>query len=448
MPPGLLDSLFTSQAMDSVFSDRAHVQGMLDFDAALARAEAKAGIIPARAAEAIAAKCDAGLVDIDALRRDARDAGNTFLPLHGQLTRLVAADDVAAAGFLHWGATSQDAMDTGLMLQLRRALELIEGDLEKLSEALAVQAGAHRNTVMAGRTWLQQALPVTFGLKVAGWLDAVERHRSRLAGLRPRLVVLQFGGAAGTLASLGDKGLAVAEALAVELGLTLPAMPWHGHRDRLVEAGLAMAALAGSLGKMARDISLLSQTEVAEAFEPTGVGRGGSSAMPQKHNPVACAAILAVALRMPGLAASLLAAMPQEHERGLGGWHAEWTTLPEMFRLAAGALEQAVFLASGLEVDAARMRANLEAAQGQIMAEAIKMALAQRLGQGVAHAIVRRACETATRTDRPLGEVLAGDSEAAAAIPVVELSALLRPESYLGGAEDFVDRVLAGRRGY
>lgn len=444
--PGLFGPLFHGPAMGAVFTDRAHLQGMLDFEAALARAEAKTGVIPADAPGPIAAQCAAGLYDLDGLADAAAKAGNTAIPLVKALTAKVAAKDKAAAGYVHWGATSQDAMDTGLVLQLRSAITLIEADLKTLSEALAALAQKHRQTPMVGRTWLQHALPITFGLKAAGWLDAVERHRARFAELKPRLLVVQFGGAAGTLAALGDKGLVVAEALAADLKLALPATPWHGTRDRVVEFGTALALLTGTLGKMARDIALLMQTDVAEAFEPAGEGRGGSSTMPHKRNPVAAAAVLAAATRVPHLAGSLLSGMAQEHERGLGGWHAEWQVLPELVQLSAGALAQMVDVASGLEVNAEQMRTNLDATNGLIMAEAVAMALGAKLGRQEAHHLVEAASKRAVAERRHLREILAEDKAVSQHLTREGLDQLFDPRGYTGMATTLIDRVLAARR--
>ncbi|MCW0232419.1 MAG: 3-carboxy-cis,cis-muconate cycloisomerase [Ferrovibrio sp.] len=443
---GLFGPLFHGSAMAAVFTDRAHLQGMLDFEAALARAEARTGVIPAAAAAPIAMQCDASLYDIAELGAAAATAGNSAIPLVKALTARVAARDKAAAGFVHWGATSQDAMDTGLVLQLRAALALIEADLSGLSAALAALATKHRQTPMVGRTWLQHALPITFGLKAAGWLDAIERHRERIAELKLRLLVLQFGGAAGTLAALGDKGLVVAEALAADLKLTLPATPWHGARDRVVELGTALALLTGSLGKMARDIALLMQTDVGEAFEPAGAGRGGSSTMPHKRNPVACAAVLAAATRVPHLAGSLLAGMVQEHERGLGGWHAEWSTLPELVQLSAGALAHMAETIGDLEVDAARMRSNLDATKGLIMAEAVSMALGTQIGKQAAHHLVEAASKRAVAEKRHLRDVLSEDTAIMQHLKRDELEKLFDPLAYTGVATDLIDRVLAVRR--
>jgi 3-carboxy-cis,cis-muconate cycloisomerase len=442
----LLDPLLGSPTVGSIFSDRGRLQGMLDFEAALARAEAQVGVIPAHAAPAISAKCRAELFDPAALAVATARAGTPVIPLVRHLTALVAADDRDAARFVHWGATSQDAMDTGLVLQLREALIPIDKDLTRLAEALAALAAAHRLTLLPGRTWLQHALPVTFGLKAAGWLDAVERHRVRLAGLRPRLLALQFGGAAGTLAALGEHGLPVAARLAEDLKLTLPDVPWHTQRDRLAELAMTCAMIVGTLGKMARDLSLLMQTDVGEAFEPAGEGRGGSSTMPHKRNPVTSAVAMAAATRAPGLAATLLTSMVQEHERGLGGWHAEWMALPELVVLTAGALGQMADTMENLEIDADRMKANLEVTQGLMMAEAVALALGPALGRLAAHERVEAACWRALSEGRHLRSVLAEDAVVTAELAPPDLDRLFDPRNYIGAAVALVDRVLAARR--
>ena len=441
----LLGPLFAGDAMTAAFNDRARLQAMLDFQAALARAEAAVGLFPAAAAGSIASVCKADLFDVAALARDTAAAGNPAIPLVKQLTALVAKQDAAAARFVHWGATSQDAIDTGLVLQMRAGLAAIEPDLQRLTAALATLAQTHAKTVMIGRTLLQQAVPVTFGLKAAGWLAAVERTRARLAEAGRAAQVLQFGGAAGTLAALGNRGLDVAAALAKELDLVLPELPWHGHRDRLVDLAAALGLLVGTLGKMARDLSLLMQTEVAEAFEPAGQGRGGSSTMPHKRNPIACAVALAAATRVPPLVATLLAAMPQEQERGLGGWHAEWETLPEIFLLAAGALHHMTDATAGLTLDTKRMRENIEVTRGLVMAEAVTMALAERIGKQEAHHLIEAACRRALAERGHLRDVLAREPSVAAQLTPKALDRLFAPESYLGMAERFVRRVLAAR---
>lgn len=444
--PGLLEALFSTDAMRAIFCDGARLQGMLDFEAALARAEAKLGLIPAAAVPAIAPACHADAFDMAQLSSATASAGNPAIPMVKMLTARVAATDPEASRYAHWGATSQDVMDTGLVLQLRRALALIETDLDGLGDALASLAQQHKCTPIAGRTWLQHATPITFGLKAAGWLSAIERHRTRLAEIKPRLLMLQFGGAAGTLAALGGQGLQVAQVLAEELDLALPEMPWHTQRDRLVELATVLGLLAGTLGKIARDVSSLMQTEFAEAFEPAGVGKGGSSTMPHKRNPVGAAVAVAASMRVPGLVATMLSAMVQEHERGFGNWHAEWETLPEICLLTAGALQQMRLAMEGLEVDAERMRVNLDVTHGLIYAEAVSMALAERLGRQGAHHVVEEACRAALAQSRPLREVLAVDPEISAHLDTQDLDRLFDPQHAIGLAEIFVDRVLVARR--
>jgi 3-carboxy-cis,cis-muconate cycloisomerase len=441
----LLSKLFGAAGAEECLGDRARLQGMLEFEAALARAEAEVGLIPAQAAQRIGRKCRAELFDVGQLAQEAKKAGNTAIPVVSALSSLVGAEDPDAARYVHFGATSQDAMDTGLVLQLRQLARYLSGDVARLAKALARLAQSHKETVLPGRTWLQQASPVTFGLKAAGWLDAMQRHAARLAEVGARALVLQFGGASGTLASLGNRGLEVAEALSRELDLPLPALPWHAHRDRLAEFAAFLGLLAGTLGKMGRDLSLLMQTEVAEAFEPPGEGRGISSAMPHKRNPVAAAVALAAATRAPGLVATMLAGMVQEHERGLGGWHAEWETLPELASLVAGSLRHLAEAMEGLEIDEAQMRANLGAKGGVALAEAAVAVLAPRVGRPQAHEIVGTASRRALDTGKTLLETLASDPAVTAQVSRADLAAALEPSAYLGMATAFVDRVLAAQ---
>ena len=401
----LLARLFGSAEMTELFGDRARLQGMLEFEAALARAEARVGVIPNQAAAPIGNRCRAELFDVESLAEATARAGNPAIPMVKALIGLVAADDSKAARYVHFGATSQDAMDTGLVLQLRRFCSLLEADLDRLSAALARVAEAHKTTPLVGRTLLQHASPVTLGLKAAGWLDAVERHRTRLAEVRTRALVLQLGGAAGTLAALGHRGLEVARALSDELNLALPLVPWHAHRDRFAELATFLGLLIGTLGKISRDLSLLMQTEVAEAFEPEGEGRGGSSTMPHKRNPLTAAVVL-----------------------------------------AAGALRQTAETIDGLELDPARMRANLDATQGQIMAEALMVALLPHIGRLQAHEIVERGSRRAAETGRHLKAVLAEEPAVTQHLSPADLDALFEPLNYLGQATAFVDRVLGARR--
>jgi 3-carboxy-cis,cis-muconate cycloisomerase len=440
---GLFDALFSTAKMADIMSDRGRVQAMLDFEAALARAEARVGVIPRDAAPAIAAQCRAERFDFDALANGAGLAGNLAIPLVKALTARVEAVDADAGKYVHWGATSQDAIDTGLVLQLRDVVKAVEEDLTRLSHALTALSRSHRLTPLAGRTWLQQATPVTLGLKAAGWLSAIERHRARLGEMRSRLLVVQFGGASGTLASLGTRGVEVMLALGDELNLGLPDLPWHTHRDRVAEAATTLGLLVGTLGKMAKDVSLLMQTEIGEAFEPAAAGKGGSSTMPHKRNPVGCAAVLAAALRVPALVSVMLTAMVQEHERGMGSWHAEWQTLPEIATLCGGALAQMIQVAEGLEVDATRMLQNLDVTRGLILAEAVTMALGPHIGRLQAHHLVETACRRAVVYDTHLREVLRADAEVRKYLSAEDIERLLDPANYVGMSGVFVDRVLA-----
>ena len=378
----LLAPMLSSGPMRAVCDDATTLQHMLDFEAALARAEAATGVIPKAAVEPIAKACKAETFDIAELAEAATRSGNLAIPLVKALTAQVAKADAEAARYVHWGATSQDVIDTAAMLSLRAGIDVLLADLDRAIEGFAALARQHRHTAVVARTWLQHALPMPFGLKLAEYAAALHRSKLRLTRLREETLALQFGGAAGTLAALGDKGLAVSEALARELRLPLPEAPWHTHRDRIAEAASVLAIIAGSCGKIARDISLMMQTDVGEAFEPAGEGRGGSSTMPHKRNPVAAASALGAATMAPNLAATIFAAQVQDHERSAGPWHAEWPTLPALMLVTSGALAAIVDLAEGLEVDAARMRRNLDATHGLIMAEAVSFALGGKDRQG------------------------------------------------------------------
>ena len=442
----LLDPLFTTDQAREIFSDHGRLQGMLEFEAALARALMAAGVAPAGVAPAIEAQCKAELFATDALAHEAALAGNLAIPLVKALTAAVAKSDEKAAGFVHWGATSQDAIDTGLVLQLRAAFDVIAPQLAQLADALAHLVTEHRTTLLAGRTWLQQASPVTFGLKAAGWLDAISRHRARLVATRQQVLVLQFGGAVGTLAALGTQGPVVARALAQELKLELPGLPWHAQRDRFAEVATTLGLLVGTLGKIARDVSLMSQTEVGEALEPTAPGKGGSSTLPHKRNPVGSAVVLAAAIRVPALVSTMLAAMPQEHERGLGGWHAEWETLPEIFLLAAGALSHTTQIVNGLEIHEEKMTHNLAATHGLILAEAVAIALAKRMGRMPAHHLIEKASHQALESARTLREVLLEEKQVREHLSAAEIEMLLDPRNYTGSAESMIERVLADHK--
>ena len=439
----LFDAYFTARDMREVFCDQGRVQAMLDFEAALARAEARVGLIPQSAVAPISAACQAGHYDFAALGEAIAGAGNSAIPLVKALGKQIASHNAEAERYLHLGATSQDVMDSGLVLQLRQALELIENDLAQLGQLLAHQAQRYAATPLAGRTWLQHATPVTLGMKIAGWLGAVTRSRQRLVELKPRLLVLQFGGASGTLAALGDQAMPIAQALAEELQLTLPDQPWHTQRDRVVEFGAVLGLIAGSLGKLGRDISLLMQTEAGEVFEPSAPGKGGSSTMPHKRNPVGAAVLIGAATRVPGLLSTLFSAMPQEHERSLGLWHAEWETLPEICCLVSGSLQQALLVAKGLEVDAERMARNLDLTQGLVLAEAVSIVLAQRVGRDTAHHLLEQCCKRAVAEQRHLRAVLGDEPQVTAELTAAELDHLLDPAHYLGQAKTWVERAVA-----
>lgn len=438
----LLTPLMRGNALTAEFTDMQLLQGMLDFEAALARAQADCAVIPVTAVAPIAQSCRAGLFDLPALAESARQAGNLAIPLVRQLTARVKEIDPEAARYVHWGATSQDVIDTGLVLQLRSALEHTQRLLVSLTEAVAQQALRYQHTVMPGRTWLQQALPVTWGLKLAGTLDALLRWQERLRQLLPRVLVLQFGGAAGTLASLKQAGLAVAERLAQELRLTLPDTPWHTQRDRLLEVGAWYAGVGGTLGKFALDFSLLMQTEVAEVCEPAVAGRGGSSAMPHKRNPVSCAAILTSMQRTPGLMATLFSAQLQQHERALGGWQAEWEVLPEIVMLVGHALEETQQLALNMQVFPQKMRDNLQITHGLMMAESVTLALAEFMGKQDAHHLMETLCHQAITRGCSLRAVLVENSRVMAHLSESQLAELLDPTTATGSAEQFVQRVL------
>ncbi len=435
MPP--LDGLFYSPSVEPFFSDAACVQSLLDFESALARAESKAGLVPASVASAISANCLAELFDLTALASAAPASANLAIPLVKQLTQLVAKQSADAARFVHWGATSQDAIDTALILQLRSASAVILSDLDSLCDSLAAIADKHRATPIAARTLLQQALPTSFGFIVAGWLDALLRHRDRLLSLNENAFVLQFGGAVGTLAALGTSGLAVSKYLAEELSLPLPTAPWHSHRDRIAEIASTFALCAGTLNKIAHDLALHVQTEIAELAEPHSPGRGGSSTMPHKQNPIACAAILAATNRIPGLVSTIFATQSQDHQRGLGSWH-----LPEIVRLTAGALHRLAALAPNLQINTTRMCENLELTHGLIYAEAISMTLAEKIGRAAAHEKVEAACQSAISSRRHLRDVLTSQTELSSA----DLDRLFDPLNYLGSSSALIDAILLAAR--
>ncbi|MBL6081076.1 3-carboxy-cis,cis-muconate cycloisomerase [Belnapia sp. T18] len=436
-------ALYGTEAMRACMGEMALLQHMLDVEAALAHAQARLGIVPAEAAAAIRAAARAERLDLAALAAATRNTGYPVVGLVRQLSRLAGAE---AGRWTHWGATTQDIMDTAVVLQMRAGLDLVRAELLAVNAGLAALAVRHRGTVMAGRTHLQHALPITFGYKVAVWLSPLITMVERLDQLRPRLERLQFGGAAGTLASLGAQGLAVQEELARELRLAVPDIPWHVARDGIAEAVSFLGLLCGALLKIATDVILMMQTEVAEVAEPHQEGRGGSSTMPQKRNPISCEYIIAQSRGVHALVPQMQAAMAQDQERGTGPWQAEPLAIGQAFLLAHGALAQARVLAEGLTVDAARMRRNLESTGGLIVAEAVMMGLALVLGREAAHHAVNQACDVALAQGIPLAEALMAEAEVKGRLPAEEIARLTDPSGYLGSTEAFIDRVLGRLR--
>jgi 3-carboxy-cis,cis-muconate cycloisomerase len=435
--------MFGDPRVDRELGTSAWLAAMLDVERGLARAEARAGLVPPEAAEAIAAACRVELFDAAELGRRARDAASPVVPLVQDLTARVSPQ---AAPYVHLGATSQDVLDTAAMLVARRALEPVGEDLAAAAEVCAALADRHRDTVLAARTLLQHALPTTFGLKCAGWLVALDEARDGLAAVP---LAVQFGGAAGTLAALGSPGLSVVRLLAQELDLPEPTLPWHTNRVRIGQLAAALGVVSGVLAKIALDVVLLAQTEVAEVAEPGGSGAGGkyrgrgaSSAMPHKRNPVGAIRVVAGTRRVPALVATLIGAMAQEHERAAGAWQSEWETVTDLLRLVGGAAAGTRELLSGLRVDAARMRANLAASGDQLMSESVATRLAPDLGRTAAHELVTRLVEDAAATGQPLRSLLAANTK----LRPEQIAEALDPTAYLGSAGALVDRALAAHR--
>jgi len=433
----LVDGLSTTPKMAAVFSDESVLGAMLAFELSLARAEASVGIIPSASVAAIERAARAELYDATAIAEASLRSATVTIPFLGALKAEVRKSDPTAAGLVHWGATSQDVADTAMILLLKHARGVLEADLERLEAALHQLSERHAGTVMLGRTLLQAAVPTTFGLKVAGWLGAVRRNHARLNAAFNEALVVQFGGAGGTLASLGDKGVAVGQALARELSLAYPDAPWHTHRDRLAALMSMLGVITVSLGKMARDISLLMLNEVGEVAEPAARGRGGSSAMPQKQNPVGCTVTLAAAYRVPGLVSAYLSSMVQEHERAAGGWQSEWPTISSIVQATSVAVFSMADVAEGLTANAERMRANLESTHGTIFAERAAMLLAEKLGRDAAFALVERAAAESATTGKHMVDVLSGMGEVSRVFDAAALRDLRSPETYLGVAEQF-----------
>jgi 3-carboxy-cis,cis-muconate cycloisomerase len=443
----VLDSIlfrdaFGTPAMREVFSDLSLITRYAEVEIALAKAEARCGVIPAQAAEEIAKRTDVSAFDFDLLRSETDIVGYPILPLVHQIAKQCGD----AGRYVHWGATTQDIMDTAVVLQVRAGLEIIERDIAELRVILAGLAKRYRDTPMAGRTHLQQALPVTFGYKCAIWLAMFDRHAERLTQLKPRVLVGQFAGAAGTLASLGDKGFEVQQALCEELALGVPVSTWHVARDGLAEVMNVLALVTGSLGKVALDIMMMASTEFGEVYEPFVKGRGASSTMPQKRNPISSELMLAAAKGVRQHAGLMLDAMVQDFERATGPWHAEWMAIPESFVLTAGSLHQAKFALGGLIVDEKKMAENLDISRGLIVAEAVMMGLAPDLGRQEAHDVVYDACRVANDKGMTLADALSADSRVSARIDRATIERLTSPKNYLGLAPEMVDRVLAASR--
>jgi len=442
----LIDSLATTVPLAEIFSDDSLLQAMLEFEVALARVEGRLNIIPQSAAKAIAQAAKPGSFNAAAIAEQTFKAGTPAIPLLKELTARVRANAGAAGGFVHWGATSQDVCDTALVLLLKKAQPVIESDLERLEQALLRISEQHAKTVMVGRTLLQAAPPTTFGVKAAGWFAAIRRGKRRVNASFKEALVLQFGGASGTLAAFGNQGMQVGQALAQELHLEYPEAPWHTHRDRLAALVCACGVLTGSLGKMARDISLLMQTEIAEVMEPSGANRGSSSTMPHKQNPVGCIATLAAAVRVPALVSSFLSAMVQEHERALGGWQAEWPVISGVIQATGLASSAMAEVAKGLAVNAAQMRANI-AGNEAVFAERVVMLLGKKLGKDVVHKLLEEAMRKSREQKLKLREVLAQVPEIKENLDTDTLREIAEPEQYLGAAEEFREGLLGGLRG-
>ncbi|OTG98703.1 3-carboxy-cis,cis-muconate cycloisomerase [Acinetobacter sp. ANC 4973] len=446
----LYASLFYQADMTEIFSDHALLKYMIQAEVALAKAQAQVGVIPESAAAIIADVANTqGIqaIDFENLAIATGLAGNIAIPFVKQFTAAVKAVDEDASRYVHWGATSQDILDTACILQARDALDVVEFQLRHAYAASLELAEKYRAEVMIGRTWLQQALPITFGHKAARWASGFKRDLDRLEQMKARVLAAQLGGAVGSLASLLDQGSKVVEAYAAQLNLSVPTCTWHGERDRIIEIAGFLAIVVGNTGKMARDWSLMMQTEIAEVFEPTAKGRGGSSTMPHKRNPVAAASILAAANRVPALMSSMYQSMVQEHERSLGSWHAEWLALPEIFQLCAGALQRTVEVLQGLEVNSKNMQRNIETTQGLIMAEAVMMALAPKMGRLNAHHLVEKACKQAVAEQSHLQDIVSSFVEVKQYFSADELTLIFKPESYLGNIQDQIDAVLKEAKG-
>ncbi len=438
----IFGNLFGAPELKRIFSDAERFQRMLDVEAALARVQGRLEIIPADAAAIISEKASVSILDMAKMRHATERAGFPVIPLVAALSE---ACGKVHGRYVHWGATTQDIVDTGLVLQMRDGLAIIERDLDNAIQMLTGHIRRHRKTVMAGRTHLQHAVPITFGHKAAVWLSGLLDARDHLEELKPRVLKVQYAGAAGTLSAIADQGIAVLDGLAEELKLAKCDVAWHANRRSIGEVAAFLALLCGSLGKIAKDITLMAQTEVGEIAETTAKGRGGSSTMPQKRNPIMSEYILASSRNVHALLPVLMGAMIHDHERASDSWQAEWAALPSMFVMTAGALCQAVAILDGMHVDTDRMRRNLDLTNGLIMAEAVQTALRPALGHERAHAVVTDACNDAMATGAPLRDVLLEISEVAGAMSAAKLDEALDPANYVGCSDAFIDRVLNRR---
>jgi 3-carboxy-cis,cis-muconate cycloisomerase len=448
MPSTLLDSavfrnVFTTEAMRNVWSDENRVQKYLDFEKGLAVAQARLKIIPQEACDEIVKHCDVKEYDMAKLKEATERIGYPVLPVVQQLVKL-CKDKLGE--WSHWGATTQDITDSATVMQIRESLDIVAKEIDGICDALAALARKYRDTPMAGRSNLQQAVPITFGYKMATILAGFERHKQRLAQMKERVLVGEFGGAAGTLSSLGKEGLKCQVELMKELKLAQPAISWHTVRDTIAEVGCFLGLVTGSCGKVAFDVKLLMQTEVEEVYEPFHAGRGSSSTMPQKRNPISSVYITAQSALVKQLAAALLEAMVEDHERATGPWEIEWIALPEIFMLSAGALSQTRFVLEGLQVNEKKMYDNLFITKGLLMSEAVMMGLGDKMGRNFAHDHVYDICREVVKTGRPLIDLLVEDKEIAKYADRKKLEAMVDPANYLGVAGEMVDRVLAMRK--
>jgi 3-carboxy-cis,cis-muconate cycloisomerase len=425
----MYESLFYDKQVNHLFSDTSTLHYLFQFEIALAQAQALQGIIPTAAAEAIESVCVVENIDMHQLILDVRLGANTPIPLVKQLTTHLKQQNTEGSKFIHFGATSQDVVDTATMLQVRDAVQIIHKNVAILCQQLVFLIENHRNTLMIGRSFMQQAKPITFGFKVATWLDGLLRSK-------------QLGGAVGNLSSMPDKGFAVMQSMSDILNLKTPSVSWHTQRDRFVEIATSLGILVGTISKIAKDISLMMQTEIAEVFEPSGAGKGGSSTMPHKRNPVSCIAVLAVAQRMPPLVSTMLASMTQDHERATGAWHAEWEVLADIVKLSGGAVAQAVEMTNGLEVNTHQMLKNMDCTEGLIFAENVSLALSAKIGKAAAHHLVEAACKMCISTKKHLKLVLKADEIVAANLSTTALDACFDANNSLGLCQIFIDNVL------